>query len=315
MQTKQGKTAQAPVSSELAAMFCIAVLPKLRDIHKKGRSNEQYRQECKDFAQLIGLPKAEWGRVTIPCFMSFDWDTSHTFLRYCMGLCRLSDKQLKAFDDAASRPVLRSFLNARVPYHDDPVEDDSVEDRSFNLLDGIAAAGRKRQQDLRAQKLFDAEKALILQKYAEDWENDVVLSARWEAALNDHRFLTMHERQYMPLSKVSPDVHSPVEHMVSTLKRTVRQEMLALELFNDSLWKGRTYQQFIEKAVETRGRGEAGRTHIRGSVDKQIIICRVLAANPDELVEFDYAFNGAKHATRWVIPGFAGNWITDNRLT
>jgi hypothetical protein len=72
--------------------------------------------------------------------------------------------------------------------------------------------------------------------------------------------------QWMPLPKVAPDMHIPVERMVRTVKADVQRRLHAYDLNIQKLWKGTVYQQFIEDAVNDKSNDSHGLDHIKCSI-------------------------------------------------
>lgn len=311
LQSKEGAPAQAPVSSELAAMFTHSILPILRSHYlTPDRGWEAYERQCQDFARRIRLPRKDWHRVTIPCFFSLDWDTRHTWVRQYVAMPGRSAEHLSACDDA-------TFAEHGLMVTDPPPTPTGATD----LLDALDLGKRGRHKQMFASLQQAEESEHDREAYREQFYastgHDIVLRGRWKRSLSDDNFITVLPQQYMPLSKVSADIHSPVEHMVGTLKRQVRKLLLGSDFNDVELWKGRTYQQFINKAVASRGNGDDGKHHIGKSVEKQVIICRILAA--DKGVEFPvrYTFGkpGPKKKTLHTVCGTAGGWIKDTKWT
>lgn len=317
MQSVQGKPAGAPVSSELAAMFAFAVIPTIRKHYydpAKGMGELQYKNKCKAFAQRIGLPPDEWPRVTLPCFISFDWDTRHTYVREYLASERVPDPVLAQVDNDAIVEHLGREYAPPLPPRTGPAS-------AINLTLLAQPVCPKKRPHERPNMLYATEvrdhadrRANGLARHKEVTGEDLILMARWKAALKDTRYITVDKRQYMPLSKVSPDIHSPVEHLVGTVKKCVRNAMLGCDLSDAQLWKGKTYQRFINNAVSTSGNGADGQHHIGGSVKKQILICQILAAEKTEWLTLDHQFEGYKK-TIHTMYGTAGAWIRVKRWT
>lgn len=317
MQNVQGKPAGAVVSSELAAMFAFAVIPTIRkhyyDPGKPGKGLAQYKRRCKDFAARIGLPHAEWPRVTLPCFLSFDWDTRHTYVRETLASERVPAAVLADVANNAMikhlgpefAPPLPPGLGAVGP----------VAAEGVTVLTQPVCPQKRPHNSVYAKEVTEHEARCTarLARYKIDKHVDLILKAKWDAALVDTRYITVDKRQYMPLSKVSPDIHSPVEHLVGTVKRCVREALLR-DLSDAQLWKGKTYQDFINNAVSTRGNGEEGRHHVFGSVKKQILICKILAAEKSEQLTLPYQFKNSKMKTH-LMNGTAGAWIRSTKWT
>ena len=314
VQTVEGHKARAPVCSELAAMFTYAILPTLRkhdfDPSVPGLGWEQYKRKCAALAQEMGIPHEDRHMVTLPFYISFDWDPRHTWVRQFMADPGRSVAARRACDDDVFREHLVS--TAREPIVPDPASD---------LFGSLGVAGRAQHQH-KVRRMMDAteggtSRARCLEDFRRDAHVDILLQARFTKSRHDKRFLTVIPQQFMPLSKVSPDIHSPVEHMVKTVKTFVREKMLDCDLNDGDLWKGKTYQGFIEAAVAQRGNGVDGRKHVTGSVRKQECICKILAAKDGERIEVRHVFGdpGPKKKDRHVVVGTGGGWIKDTRWT
>lgn len=318
VQSKEGKQAGAIVSSELAAMFAYQIIPTIRshyyDPSKPGMDAAAYERKCRAFAARIGLRPDQWAQVTLPCFISLDWDTRHTFVRQTLAAPRLSAEALAAFD--LSRCV--NVIPAAAPGAAAPPLVLAPAPPAANLMDRLApdeTRAHDHQAELLRRQLHDdaLRRNLLVQAWNNLNQDDLRVRLRWTASLEDVRFIIVLERMYMPLSKISPDIHSPVEHMVGTIKREVKKAARACD-FSPRLWKGKTYQEFINDAVARRGNGESGKAHIGGSVKKQVTICRILAAEKGEMVMIDHV-PGRRTASQYQVPGTGGGWITYTNLT
>lgn len=319
MQTVEGKAARAPVASELAAIFCHSVLPTLQKHYIQDPTNakqkEAYAAKCKALAAKLKLPEADWPRITMPFFVSLDWDTRHTWVRQVLATPRQTERQLETFYREALETATGGPQSAAAA----PAVDSGVRDADNRGGMSAHMTRNKQLQDTR-----NAQRADFKQQYGYDCE----LYAAWERALMlPSTWGTLIPQQFMPLYKICPDIHSPVEHMVGTIKLHVREALLAMDLTQAALWRGLTYQELLVQAVQVRGNGEAGRYHISRSVEKQPLICQILAAEEDETLELQYTFgkkkmdkrkNKAKSSKRKTVhevKGTAGRWIKDSKWT
>ena len=300
VQTAEGKKARAPVSSELAAMFAYAVLPTIRKHYRTG-GDEAYQQLCRNFAREAQIPQQYWGAITVPCFFSLDWDTRHTWLRSVIQQPRGAD--VAGFDQRA----VSQRLGAPGPHR-----------HASNLQLFDEASSSSRVRELMRHGSAQHNRSRDLHRAINQDGCHPVLLRRWHESLSNINYITVHERQLMPLSKISPDIHSPPEHMVGTLKGDVRLKILGFDLSNELLWQGAQYQRWINDAVVARGNGPEGRKHILGSVRKQVIICRVLAADRGQDVHVDVVTGPADKpvvSETVTLKGTAGAWIRDTRWT
>lgn len=314
VQTKEGWPARAPVASELGAMFTYAVLPTLRkhyfDPSVPGLGWQQYEEQCAALAQEMGLAYKYRHKVTLPFYISYDWDPRHTWVREFIATPGRSEAARIACDDAI-------YAEHLMPTDSPPQEPEDAIDISL-ALDPVTRDEHRRL----VRRRSDAAAALARRSKCYEYflshaHVDILLQARFKKSMRDKRFLTVIPEQFMPLSEVSPDIHSPVEHMVKTVKTYVRGKMLDEDLNDDALWNGLTYQSFINEAVAERGNGVAGRKHVSGSVRKQEIICKILAAKRDESFEVMHVFGGPgeNKQLRHTVVGTAGGWIKDTKWT
>lgn len=313
VQTMEGQQARGPVSSELAAMFTWAVLPTLRkhyyDPTVPGLGWWDYVNTCAGLAREMGIPDQDRHKVTLPFYISYDWDPRHTWVRGFIANPGRDDDTRNACDDAVFREHQVSTARAQ------PTA------AASNLMESLQAEGRDDHRQ-KVRRMIEADsattsRAQTRQAFRRDANLDFVLQARFNKSRDDKRFLTVLPEQFMPLSEVSPDIHSPVEHMVKTLKGYIREKMLDRDLNDASLWDGKTYQDFIDEAVAVRGNGASGRDHITGSVRKQNIICKILAAEKGQQFDVMHCFGkpGADRTQRHTVEGTAGGWIKDTKWT
>lgn len=311
MQTAQGKAAQGPVASELAAMFTYAVLPTLRKPwYEEGAAGnlgnwEHYKKKCEAFAKQLGIPDAERHRITLPFAISIDWDPRHTWLREVMASAGRCASLREACDEEAIRLQNPTILDEIRQLEENLLA--CAPPTSHNLADLT-------QRDAMPARLELQEKQRQLHQLLLDLRTgrggrDLYLQAYLTKSRKDCRFITVTLEQFMPLSKVSPDLHSPIEHMVRTIKEFVKSEFHTGGRSDQELRQGRTYQEFVNNAVASKGNGPAGKAHIGGSVEKQEAICKVLAASKGKRF-----LTKVKNKQRLVV-GTAGGWIEDTSLT
>ena len=319
VQTVEGKAARAPVASELAAMFCHSVLPTLQKHYLEDAGNQEqvkaYERKCKKLAAQLKLEKCDWPLITMPFFISMDWDSRHTWVRQVLATPRQTEVQLET--------LYREALLAACGEPDAaPVATAGQAGvRDADNRGGISAAVTRNRH---LQDARDKQRATYRAHHGRDCE----LYAAWDWALKRPSVWgTLIPRQFMPLYKISPDMHCPVEHMVGTIKLNVREALLATDLTLSALWQGVTYQKMLVNAVESRGNGDNGRYHISRSIEKQKLICQILAAAEDEELELQYVFGKKKMLNRvnkekaskrkvvHLVKGTAGRWIKDSKWT
>ena len=313
MQNAKGEYPGAVVASELAAMLDFAILPTIASHYEQLDEAELIRR-CKSMAARLGLPEYEWPRIHVPCFISIDGASIHPHMRQLMAAPRASlplQQQLR-------QQALLDKLQLQLDDLPKRIEPDIVPPPP------VAAANLQelRQPGARAARAAEEaqqreRRAALLQKlqdYRSEHKEDPWLRELWNRARYDPRYRCIPPELWMPLSKVSPDLHSPVEHMIGTIKRAILAAMLAQDLHSETLRKGKAYQEMIDKVVAERGNGEQGRHHIQGSVRKLPFICQILAAAEGVELQFQYAFGGAEEKTH-IVRGTAGKWIPDSKWT
>lgn len=300
----EGKEAGNVVASELAAMFDLSVLPTLRAHYIDPADPQAYEDKCKAFAAQIGLPAHEWPRITLPAFLSMDWDTRHSYVRTLMSAPRMQPQELQrrqrhAYEDAfgISTPHKVQTVGAAV----------DLREALGVGLDEEQMLERERRNALQ----------VALSSYQAQHGVDLWLLTQWRDSIMLPELCCLLPQQFMPLSKVSPDMHCVVEHMVGTVKACVRQQLLDRDLNDRELWKGRAYQAMLLKAVLERGNGPRGLHHVRRSVEKWPCTCAILAADEGEDVVLHYTFgkSGPNKQSEHVVKGTAGQWIRISKWT
>lgn len=320
VQNMEGGDAQALVAAEKAAMLEWAILPSI----KKFYEGPDFLAKCKQVAADLGLPAREWPRVQLPCTLSLDWATIHPHGRKSCVAPRLPSAELKRIKTEAIKEQFELEFPPDLPAHEQPTrnptdlraaglrdhltpEEQAVQDHEKQLR---LNAFKRDQEVQKVQQKLDA----ALQKYEEEHKEDWWLRQLWDLSTWHPACLCVLPEQWMPLAKVSGDLHSPVEHMVGTVKHEVHEMMLDMDLNSPDLKLGRTYQDMILKAVAERGNGERGSKHIQGSVRKLPCICKILAAEKGQIVTLHYEFSDLRAKVHRV-PGTAGAWIRDTKWT
>lgn len=357
VQTAEGNWPRSTTASEFAAFLDLHVLPLLRQVHMDAPRSASFEADCVAFAAELGLDPAHSHLVQLPAWISLDNATIHAWARKLMCRPRAPDADVEAFVRERFRAQFGDFNGldnftltlgpkpvqpqppqlARAPHKRQPKRHQS---HVYGARDQEAV--RQAQLDL-DQAEFDnrlaawetADQAWRRIKHACDRvytrlsEHDGQSAAgqlswmqqtlrRLADERKDVRILL--PQQFMPLAKVTPDIHSVVEHMVRTLKHAVKMQAL-LHLHSDVLYKARTWQQWLLEAVQDLGNGENGHNHINRSIEKQKCICQILCTPAGQLVTVQFVFRdgGAnptgKKRSAWVVPGAGGAWILDSKWT
>lgn len=318
MQTKEGKQPLSTVSSELAAMFSHVVLPTIQkhyfdDTDPQGKA--KYQKACLEFARdKLKLPKGEQHRVTLPCFISMDWDTKHTWVRQFLAMPGRSFSARSAVAEKAMDLHLGVERSTQQPPQPE------VEAAS-NLLDTLVPA-RRAAHVAKARRLQAHQDLSDSRRQAErDFQShcgysftDIELCKK---ATMDSDFITLIPEQMMPLSKVSPDVHSPVEHVVGTIKAGVTKMVQEGSLVDNALRNGVTYQRLVDAVIADKLTGPQGEKHVHSSVTKQEIICKILSSDRGHKFTVNYTFGdpGPNKKTEHEVEGTQGDWIRATKWT
>jgi hypothetical protein len=349
VQNVGGTDAGALVSSEFAAMMDLIILPALRKLY--GNTAEQLQAACQCFAEELGLEDAgiDWCKVTFPAYISFDNASVHEYGRKLLFRPRQSDEKLykvlckqyqKDFGEKCDLPTDYDVFAHRRPPPPPPPGPGPDTTIAHNLLDA-QRGGRQEPSAYVAPPKKEPPKQseqdkrnVLLREILQDnlqtfydsngysWEN----WALWQLSCSDDEQIAMPgmicllPQQLMPLPPVTPDIHSPVEHLVGSVKWHVHSQVI--EHFADSnvdFFSARTYQKWIEDAVEKYGNGERGQRHVRRSVEKQKCICQILRTPVGKTVRVEYVVdddgadpNGTKQTVH-TVQGTGGGWITGNK--
>lgn len=324
LQTVEGRTPQGLPASELAAMFCHSVVPKLRSYYLKDPTSahqvKAYKRKCQAFAAKLQLPKWQWPLVTLPFFISMDWDTRHTWVRQVLACPRAQDSDIGAVTQQARN------ANFTLPHpNHNPAEMHEQRERTASDRGGFSTVMTRHGAN---QSTLDQQRKLYRTAHGYDCE---LMALFDKAILEPEVWATLIFHQFMPLSKVSPDMHCPPEHAVGTCKVGVRVKLMECNFDDKELWKGLTYQTMLLDVIKEKLNGKPGLYQISRSVQKQPLICKILAAEQGEEVTLKYRFGqkryeqrGTKKTSRpsragpadvHVVKGTGGRWIKDSKWT
>jgi hypothetical protein len=92
----------------------------------------------------------------------------------------------------------------------------------------------------------------------------------------------LHHEQFMPLSALSPDLHSPIEHMVGTIKGKIRKWARSHDRHSPDLYSAAYWQRNVNAIMEGVAVGAAD--HCQGSITKWSNCVRIVAANKGDAV-------------------------------
>ncbi|MGV0990574.1 hypothetical protein [Limnohabitans sp.] len=318
------------------------IIPELRKCYTDG----DFDQACKDFAELIGKPD-EWRSIQFPAFLSVDSASIHMWAKQLMTTPRVPIEQINEklrqraadeFGDAEFATAPWQPVAPPPPAAPQPQAEGTVSAGVGAML-GFKAPAREptpppptaAEQAAAAQARADAAKrdraAEVVQikldaqllHYKRENGVDFIDVAMRELANADPAMRCIFPQQWMPLAKCTPDVHSPVEHMVGMIKDHLR-DCIRENLHNedDMLFKAATYQRWVRAAAADKGSGEVGQQRIRRSIDKQKCICQILAADKGKLVTVSHTFmHGSETVgnkqSKHVVRGTGGEWPRDRR--
>lgn len=310
MQTVEGVEARSIVASEMVSMMRLKVLPDMLSCYSPD-DPIAFHKLCRDFAVQIGLEPRDFVHVFYPFFISMDWDPRHGQFREYM--CGMSLRQAD-WDAMRSDWLTEDFPDIWPPR--------AAKRQCVDAQTGAVHSREAPSEEERRTAVQQVQQALVEWSATHDGI-DYYSWRRWHAARTDPRLRTLLPEQLHPLAKTTPDLNSPVEHAVGTLKHEIREMLLQHDMHDRALWKGPLYFQFIEQAMQKRLLGENGRHHIGGSVRKLPCIAKILAADKGESLVIEHVF-GTKPGEpvrapgpkdRYQVKGTGGEWIRDTRWT
>lgn len=351
LQTVNGKEAQGLPSSEWAAMLDLVILPELRRFYE----GAGYEAACKSFAKRLGLDDKHWHKVHLPAFISWDNAPVHRWAHKLVLQPRQADDKVSGlikqeYEDQLRKGEWGDTLQSTAAPSDFGILDVFPErklqpaapgpDTSITPVVAQNILARLRQEPvlgghqkarayvrppprLTPQEADDLALRKLMTRRLDSWaiKNE---GASWMALqLKQLTFklpgmLCLLPQQIMPLPKVTPDIHCPVEHMVNTIKTKVYARVRE-HLFGEDMMKGVTYQRWVNDVIEKHCNGEPGRKHVRRSVEKQFWICKIVAAAPGAMVQVQWIFGdggenkSGRKKTAHSVRGTGGHWIQDPR--
>lgn len=305
MQTKDGAIASGLVGSEVLALLCLVMLPEMlhRLLARCGCEvgSSGHDELCKAYADAIGHPQL-WPYIYYPFPLSLDNDSRHAWGRDSLLQPRLTDKQAAALE----KELQTAERNA------------VIRDIAEHIMAGMRSRMRVTEQlariviELAKEQERDPEQRKQALDRIEQRTGLPFRLAEKRRLMKDRPWLRIVlPQQFMPLTKVSPEINMPVEHRVDDVKGDLCDsvwQLLCTVLEERILFDARTYQLMVELAVQKRS-NEAGRNAIFGSIRKQRQCCRALAANTDECVVLIRPSKKWRHLTVGVMAGTAGDCV------
>jgi hypothetical protein len=307
-------------ASELVAMLDLKIRPDCSD----ARRNRKHRrtagpllpedEESKRYAQAIGRPE-DWHLILYPFWLSLDNCKKHPWIRKLPCSPRLTQHQRVLLEQELDRwevQYIYHYVRERLflPAGEsggwgcaDPLLPDEFNERYFTAMWQLLA------EEHRQQARFQADHGCTVRQYARFQADHGCTvrqyAMRMLAKLRPWLRIVLPE-QFMPLPPCSPELHMDVEHMVGTIKRYIDRHAAALAA--ESLRLARAWQGLCQTAVNEKGNGDAGVKLIQGSARKKPHTIDILAVETDEVVDFEYAFGGAR-LKRYSVTGTAGRTL------
>lgn len=301
VQAMTGNDAKSAVASELSAMFANSVLPWIRSFYL--HQEKPLEQLCAEYCAMRGLPAHEWPSVHIPASFVIDNDPRHAAMRQYIALPRVNmvEKQQqwlgRCRDEQQAHDAMHGEPSQPVPQRPH-VFAYQQQSEAYNLqhcdiaLDRVTEASPAEFQ--RAKRRRDQQRSdqAVLNRFAAEHGGvDLYQVHVWVHARTDSRYLCVRPEQWAVHPANTPEMNSPAEHMVKTLKEYVHGQMTDAHCNLAVLKRGCEYQQWIQDAVQQRGNGDTGRWQIMRSVEKLSCIHRILSAPTDAEIEVQFIFN------------------------
>lgn len=349
-----GNDAQSAVASEITAMFELAVFPWIRSFYEDAAQHGGKSLEtlCREYCDSRGFPADMWVHIDIPANFVIDNDPRHAMMRQYMAVPRDPEllKQKKQWLNALQTdqtPASQRPSPSPPPAKRAAMWPTAAASQSHDLshcdavLDRVTETSLPRLRAARDARTAHTREQAALAQFRQEHGVDYYQHCIWQAARASKRYRCILPQQFADHPPSTPEMNSPAEHMVGTLKGVVKKCILASHLNFEELKLGRTYQKWVLDAVEARGNGPAGRWHVKRSIEKLTCIHQILTADAGEKINVQYIFDRwAPHEhpdadpasnkdfgrtghpdfdankTAWhEVEGTAGGYIPDKRFT
>lgn len=262
LQNKQGELASGNVASEGAALLEYCVLPHILKLLSSMNDPGMLAARIHEVAAAIHVPH---GDVTWPAWISKD--NASTF---CHGWLRLMNPRITTEATKANLlPALRTFRDQCNPH---PANT------------GAALIWRLHHSWL--QQEYEG----LRSWYSQHNQGADVADTELRDALTRDQGL-LHYHQAMPLGPKMPECHSMIEHAIGTAKGHIKKQLDMITHDDPQLMGALWYQTKLQEAIATKLSGDAGRNHVRGSVQKWEFCVQVVAADADCQIHVKYPKN------------------------
>lgn len=157
---------------------------------------------------------------------------------------------------------------------------------------GAKAISRDLEQH--SKELFEKAQAPLIAAaavYKHVYKINLEDAVRRDLAFEDDRWKCMLPHQYLPLAKITPDVHQVAEMLVRTYKAVLsRLFYRELDIDDDALLKARTFQRRLLLYNSERRKNMADLYAIRRSIEKSINCMYINAYDVGKTIVCKYVF-------------------------
>lgn len=269
MQTKTGKKPQAVASSDMAALLEVM----LKEFRKaageagRGQPGNTYNDVCAAMSEELGK------EVEQPFWVSMDNAKVHPHGRLRLMTRRdppppiLADMRKQIFPLLTAASMSSTDIETRFEALLLKFVPDFIASQSAPFVVSAPFA--------------DA----CIELYYELCETPGCTIARPEL-FHMHRY-RLHWDQFMPLPPLSPDLHSPIEHMVGTIKGKIKRWAREQDKHSPTLFEAATWQRAVTGIMNefVVGGVSCAANHCMGSITKWKNCVKIVAANKGDVVD------------------------------
>lgn len=327
LQNKEGGKAQGTVGAEHYACLQFGVVPwAMANLRRKAdKAGVPFAEYLKDTQQEMAagmkLPAMVEGQQTcvcLPYWISLDNASVHKLAREQMMQPRVPTE---ATFNRSSR-TLHTAVMLQQTYQG------CIERARLGMYDGHSSDPppfyfNDAERAMHANWALDSDmfpKALA--KYATACKSHGLHDVEHPELVRDH--ITIDPYQYMPLGPKMPDCHSPIEHMIGTIKGYVSRAFNNMDHHNPKLLSLQWYLDQVRDCVRELN-GDAAKRHVLGSLQKWKFAVRLVASERSSTIhvhfpkgkyskrgkgrpiDWDHERNKPKWLNKWE-NGVAGGW-------